>query len=470
VSGLEPDPPPPPPPRAQGPAAKAAPDTVRVSPRRPITRYRPVVIAAILGGVMLLVGLGFVIGLGGGGARKTDAAEPSAQAGDDPTPIETGLPARYDDPGALPAAGTAGLPPPETGAATPPVAGSASAPAPTGASPASVSPEVQRARQQAQAAQASSPFFGGASAPRAASVPVSPAPPSAVEPAAGAASPPSGSAPSSKEQFIAATAARGPGAPILPRPPLSPFEIKAGTLIPAALLTGINSDLPGAVIAQVTEPVFDHRTGRIALIPQGARLLGRYDSQVGYGQERVLVVWTRLIYPQRSLRGSGRDGRRRTPPEPAASRPTRSTPTCRVLARAMGLSTLISIGADGGPERRCRAAATTAWCCRTPPAGSSASRQPDRPAAGRARSAAPPRSLSRRAKALRVLIDRDLILPPEASTARPVNSWATLAVPIPLKFKGFIRAIPGAGRATFISCLAVESRSYRPRHDDRTRP
>jgi len=79
--------------------------------------------------------------------------------------------------------------------------------------------------------------------------------------------------------------------------PRSPFELMAGSIIPAALVTGIRSDLPGETIAAVTENVFDSVTGRALLIPQGARLIGQYDSQVAYGQRRVLVVWTRLIMP-----------------------------------------------------------------------------------------------------------------------------------------------------------------------------
>jgi type IV secretion system protein TrbI len=82
--------------------------------------------------------------------------------------------------------------------------------------------------------------------------------------------------------------------------PRSPFELLAGTMIPAALLTGIDSDLPGNIIATVTENVYDTVTGRTLLIPQGSRLLGVYDSQVGYGQRRVLLVWTRLILPDGS--------------------------------------------------------------------------------------------------------------------------------------------------------------------------
>lgn len=82
--------------------------------------------------------------------------------------------------------------------------------------------------------------------------------------------------------------------------PRSPYELLAGTVIPAALLTGIDSDLPGNIIATVTENVYDTVTGRTLLIPQGSRLLGVYDSQVAYGQRRVLLVWTRLIFPDGS--------------------------------------------------------------------------------------------------------------------------------------------------------------------------
>ena len=79
--------------------------------------------------------------------------------------------------------------------------------------------------------------------------------------------------------------------------PRSPYQVMAGNLIPASLVTGLNSDLPGQVIGQVTENVFDTVTGNHLLIPQGARLMGRYDSVIAFGQSRALVVWTRLILP-----------------------------------------------------------------------------------------------------------------------------------------------------------------------------
>lgn len=79
-----------------------------------------------------------------------------------------------------------------------------------------------------------------------------------------------------------------------------PLELKTGTIIPGLMVTGINSDLPGNIIAQVSQNVFDTATGRQLLIPQGAKLFGVYDSRVIYGQERVLVAWNRLVFPDGS--------------------------------------------------------------------------------------------------------------------------------------------------------------------------
>ncbi len=79
--------------------------------------------------------------------------------------------------------------------------------------------------------------------------------------------------------------------------PASPYVVQAGAIIPAALITGIHSDLPGRITAQVTQDVYDSPTGNFLLIPQGARLIGQYDSQIPFGQSRVLLVWTRLIMP-----------------------------------------------------------------------------------------------------------------------------------------------------------------------------
>ncbi|YCC51397.1 TrbI/VirB10 family protein [Pseudomonas aeruginosa] len=82
--------------------------------------------------------------------------------------------------------------------------------------------------------------------------------------------------------------------------PASPYQVMAGTVIAGALVTGIKSDLPGDVIATVTEPVYDSATGKFLLIPQGSRILGRYNSRVSHGQSRVQVVWNRVILPDTS--------------------------------------------------------------------------------------------------------------------------------------------------------------------------
>jgi type IV secretion system protein VirB10 len=84
------------------------------------------------------------------------------------------------------------------------------------------------------------------------------------------------------------------------QPLVSPFELKTGTVIPGVMIGGINSDLPGQIVAQVRENVWDTATGHHLLIPQGARLVGTYDNQVTRGQSRVLVAWTRIIYPDGS--------------------------------------------------------------------------------------------------------------------------------------------------------------------------
>lgn len=79
--------------------------------------------------------------------------------------------------------------------------------------------------------------------------------------------------------------------------PASPYMIRAGFVIPATMISGINSDLPGQVMAQVSQNVYDTATGKYLLIPQGTRLIGAYSSDVAFGQERVLMAWQRLIFP-----------------------------------------------------------------------------------------------------------------------------------------------------------------------------
>ncbi|KQX19193.1 conjugal transfer protein TrbI [Sphingomonas sp. Root50] len=83
-------------------------------------------------------------------------------------------------------------------------------------------------------------------------------------------------------------------------PAASPYLVSAGSVIAASLITGLNSDLPGLVTAQISQNVYDSPTGSILLIPQGARLVGSYDSVVAFGQKRALVVWQRIIWPDGS--------------------------------------------------------------------------------------------------------------------------------------------------------------------------
>jgi type IV secretion system protein TrbI len=128
--------------------------------------------------------------------------------------------------------------------------------------------------------------------------------------------------------------------------PASKYTVQAGSVIPAALLTGIRSDLPGQVTGQVTENVYDSPTGRYLLVPQGSKLIGVYDSQVSFGQSRVLLVWTRMIFPNgRSIvleRQAGAD------PEGYAGLEDQVDYHWDRLFMAAALSTLLGVGSELG--------------------------------------------------------------------------------------------------------------------------
>ena len=117
-------------------------------------------------------------------------------------------------------------------------------------------------------------------------------------------------------------------------------------MIPAALITGLRSDLPGQVTAQVTEDVYDSPTGKLLLIPQGARLVGQYDAQIAFGQTRALLVWNRLIMPNgRSIvleRQPGADT------EGYAGLEDEVDNHWGMLFKAAILSTLLSVGSEAG--------------------------------------------------------------------------------------------------------------------------
>lgn len=165
----------------------------------------------------------------------------------------------------------------------------------------------QRLVQERESARVSRLFLGGAhvasqTEPPTATSSVEARAPSIATPATATsdASAGSGEATTSqagKREFLRVTADRSTQSAERLTLPASPYVLQAGSIIPAALITGIRSDLPGQVTAQVTENVYDSPTGRILLIPQGSRLIGTYDSAVSAGQNRVLLAWDRLILP-----------------------------------------------------------------------------------------------------------------------------------------------------------------------------
>jgi type IV secretion system protein VirB10 len=185
--------------------------------------------------------------------------------------------------------------------------------------------------------------------------------------------------------------------------PPSPYILQAGTVIPAALITGLRSDLPGLISAQVTSNVYDSPSGRYLLIPQGARLLGDYDSRIAFGQNRLLLVWTRLILPDgRSIvleRAPGTDS------TGASGLQDRVNHHWGRVFLAAGLATLLNLGLESGSEREDDVAnaireAARATIGRT---GDEIVRQ---------QIAMPPTLTIRPGFPVRVMVTRDLILEP----------------------------------------------------------
>ena len=152
--------------------------------------------------------------------------------------------------------------------------------------------------------------------------------------------------------FVNAPVDRRTTAPDRLSRPASPFVVQAGTIIPAALITGVRSDLPGQITAHVTETVYDTPSGRIRLIPQGARLIGVYDSQVAFGQSRVLLVWTRLIMPNgRSIvleRQQGADAGGYSGLEDEVDNHWTELLKAALLSTTLGVGAELGSGADSG--------------------------------------------------------------------------------------------------------------------------
>ncbi|WP_336190549.1 TrbI/VirB10 family protein [Pseudomonas aeruginosa] len=299
-------------------ADKVAPETValRAQPR-PVTRLNRRTLAALVGGLSVAV-LGATIW----------SLQPSKpRSGNDPSELynvdrvsrSEGLERLPTDYSMLPPPA-----PPEVPELGPPLPGDlgpaivqSQQPAVASYAPPGHDPEAaerEALRQEAEAAAASSVFFNTGQGQTAAVAQATPGVPGmgntlaafdplAAGPASTTAQPADPTAVQNrqdqKEAFLqsGSTETRNSGNLQLPS---SPYQVMASTVIAGALVTGIKSDLPGDVIATVTEPVYDTATGRHLLIPQGSRILGRYNSQVSYGQTRVQVVWNRVILPDTS--------------------------------------------------------------------------------------------------------------------------------------------------------------------------
>ncbi|MDR3530625.1 MAG: TrbI/VirB10 family protein, partial [Rhodopila sp.] len=242
------------------------------------------------------------------------------------------------------------LGPPLPGDLGKPILNAGGAPTPIAAPSAGPNPEAQRAAQESEAARVSrlfaqtnqqAPSVGlGMSGTGSAGTENGTAQTPPVD--AGAAQ----NMQDRKSAFLTAASDRRTVSPDRLQPKASPYVVQAGTVIPAALITGIRSDLPGQITAQVTEPVYDSPTGHYLLIPQGTRLIGTYDSSVAFGQRRVLLVWTRLILPDGTSivleRQPGADAQGYAGLEDEVDYHWWN------LAKAAMLSTLISVGAEAG--------------------------------------------------------------------------------------------------------------------------
>ena len=204
----------------------------------------------------------------------------------------------------------------------------------------------QRAAQERDAARTSSVFLGSNAGVAASPAPAMPALAAPATPTPADTAPQGNQA--GRRAFMAQASNQRTVSVERLTAPASANIVQAGSVIPAALITGIRSDLPGQITAQVTANVYDSPTGRILLIPQGARLIGEYDSEVAAGQTRVLLAWDRLIMP---------DGRsivlERQPGTDGAGFPglqDRVNQHWGNLLKAAAVSTLLGVGAELGAD------------------------------------------------------------------------------------------------------------------------
>ncbi len=250
-----------------------------------------------------------------------------------------------------PLPGDLGKPILNAGAPAPGMAGPATAPGSPDPEMQRQAQERQRRAQELQAVRTSRLFAseGQAAAPPASSaMSILPAA-SLLGPTASGAGVASASQPAETDHklaFLNAPADRRTSSVDQVKAPESQSVLQAGAVVPAALLTGLRSDLPGQITAQVTEAVYDSPTGRILLIPQGARLIGQYDAQVAFGQSRALLVWNRIVMPNgRSIvleRQPGAD------PQGYAGLQDQVDNHWGALFKAALLSTILSVGSEAG--------------------------------------------------------------------------------------------------------------------------
>ncbi|BCI71996.1 conjugal transfer protein TraI [Sphingomonas paucimobilis] len=226
---------------------------------------------------------------------------------------------------------------------------------PVGAQPGQPDPRIQaaeaarqRAQQERDAARTSSVFLGSSGGSPAAAATAAPGLPVPSPAPLAAADASAQSDQAAKRAFMARASSQRTASVERLAAPTSPYIVQAGAVIPAALITGIRSDLPGQITAQVTANVYDSPTGRILLIPQGARLIGEYDSEVAAGQTRVLLAWDRLIMPDgRSIvleRQPGADGAGFAGLKDSVDQHWGN------LLKAAAVSTLLGIGAEVGAD------------------------------------------------------------------------------------------------------------------------
>ena len=213
-------------------------------------------------------------------------------------------------------------------------------------------PEAQRRAQEIEAARLSRLFAQTNQQPQSVGQLLSNAPAAATPPPAAIPPADTGSAQNMQDRktaFLNASTDKRTVSPDRLEAKASPYVVQAGTVIPAALITGIRSDLPGQITAQVTEAVYDSPTGKYLLIPQGAKLIGQYDSSVAFGQSRVLLVWTRLIMPNGNSivleRQPGADTQGYAGLEDEVDNHWGK------LFQAAVLSTLLSVGAEAGTSQ-----------------------------------------------------------------------------------------------------------------------